>query len=147
LHIGNSNQGVTELAQQIRYGLDETDVVGQFGENEIKFVNNNGEGITHVIQGTPGAKNSLVQLENDLKSRVGTIIGFFTHVTVTESGANSTYTVNSMQFGRVMMIDSQGTVNGGKAVVIQPVSYTGGEVITGDNGPIHATGGRIQLIR
>lgn len=147
LHIGNTNQGVTQVAEQIRYGLDETDVLGQFGDDEIRFVNDSGSAMTHIIKGTPGAKNSLVQLEDDLKSRVGTIIGFFTHVVVTESGANSTYTVNSMQFGRVMMVDGQGSVNGGKAVVIQPVSYLGEEVITGDNGPIHATGGRIQLIR
>ncbi len=147
LHIGNTNQGVTQVAEQIRYGLDETDVFGGFGSNEIKFVNNNGDAITHIIQGTPGAKNSLVQLEDDFKSRVGTIIGFFTHVAITETGANSTYTINGMQFGRVMMVDGQGSVNTSKAVVIQPVAYVGEEIVTGDNGPIHATGGRIQLIR
>jgi Flp pilus assembly protein TadG len=147
LHIGNDNQGTTEVAQQIRTGLDETDVVNEFGDTQINFYNDNGDAIVHVIGGTPGAKNSLVQLEDDFRSRLGTVIGFFTHTTIAETGANADYTINSMQFGRVMMVDGQGSVNGGKAIVIQPVAYFGGEIITGDNAPVHSTAGRVQLIR
>jgi hypothetical protein len=147
LHIGNTNQGVTEVAEQISYGLQQDDVEREFGDSEIKFFNDSGDPLTYIIGGTPGAKNSLVQLEDNFRSRLGTVIGFFTHVAVTETGANSDFTLNSMQFGRVMMVNASGSVNGSKAIVIQPVAYMGSEIITGDQGSVHQTAGRIQLIR
>ncbi len=147
LHIGNSNQGVTELAQQIQNGLTQEDVIGQFGEPEIKFFDNGGNPRNYIIDGTPGAKNSLVQLEDNLKSHLGEVIGFFIHDVITQSGANSQYTITGIQFGRVMLVNAQGTVNGAKALVIQPVAYMGSEIITGDNGGIHSTAGRIRLVR
>ena len=147
LHIGNENQGVTDVAAQIQYGLQQDDVIREFGDDEIKFFNDAGTPLVHIIGGTPGAKNSLVQLEDDFQSRVGTVIGFFTHVAVTETGANSDYTINSMQFGRVMFANGSGSVDGGKAIVIQPVAYMGSEIITGGQGSVHQTAGRIQLIR
>jgi len=146
LNIGPENQGVPELAEQIRNGINEENIVGAFGSPEIRFYDDNGSPITHVLDGTPGVKNSLIQLEDDFRSRLGDVIGFFVHTDVTESGANAQYDVVGMQFGRIMNLNARGGLNS-KAVVIQPAAYVGREVLTDEGYSIHDTGARIRLIR
>lgn len=146
LNIGTGNQGVPAIGDQIRNGLTEENIIGAFGESEIRFYTEDGAPINHVLDGTPGVKNSLIQLEDDFRSRLGTVIGFFLHDAVIESGANSQYNVVNMHFGRLMDLNARGSVND-KAVVIQPVAYVGQEIITGKDIIWHGTGGRIRLVR
>jgi len=146
LQLGDGSQGVPEIGSQIENGVGEEEITATFGEPEIRFYTDQGDPITHVVDGIPGVKNSLVQLDRYLKSRIGDVIAFFTHDNVTKSGTNATYDIVGIQFGRLMYTNAHGSL-GKKAVVIQPVAYVGQEVITSDQAPVHDTAGRIQLVR
>ena len=113
------------------------------GSETIEFYSEDGSALTHEISGNPGLKAGL---QDDFESKVGQVVGFFTHSLLEGPGANAVYTITGIQFGRVMEVNLHGSFNQ-KAVVIQPTGYTGSEVITGDNAPRHETAGRIQLIR
>jgi hypothetical protein len=146
LHIGTPNQGTPEVGEQIRTGFTPEQVETAFGEPQIRFYNDAGSPITHILDGTPGVKNSLIQLEDDFHSRLNTVVGFFVHESIIESGANIKYGVTGMQFGRIMALNAHGSLTD-KAVVIQPVGYLGREVIVGEGYTHHDTGGRIRLVR
>ena len=69
---------------------------------------------------------------------VGDVVGFFLHDDVVLSGANATYTITEMRFGRVMDIRLTGAP-AQRGLFIQPVSYAGSGVRIDHNAP--STGG------
>jgi len=146
LNFGNNNSGVPPLAEQIRNGLNDTAFRSVFGSDEARFVDANGQAVTYGCDGTTGVKNTLMQCHDAFSSRMGEIIGFFIHIQVQESGTNAIFTLSTIQFGRLVYLNPHASLNQ-KSVVIQPVAYTGDEIITGEVGPHHVTGGRIVLVR
>ncbi|NLX04424.1 MAG: hypothetical protein GXY33_04690 [Phycisphaerae bacterium] len=147
LNFSNGNMGTTTIAGQIRTGLNAEEFTAAFGQPEARFISEDGSPVSHVLDGTPGVKNSLITLEDDVRSRIGTVVGFFIHDSVTYSGANIDYNVVNMQFGRVMTVENKGSVNGDKAIIIQPTPYLGTEIITDPGAPPHLTGGRPRIVR
>jgi len=143
LNFNNGNNGTPILARQIRDGLTAEEIESVFGEPAVRFTDDYGNPVDHLIDGNPGLKASL---KDDLESRLGQVIGFFVHTEVSGSGANAVFTVVDVQFGRLMHVDLTGPMNS-KAVVIQPEIYTGREVITSQSAPIHLTSGRFKLIQ
>ena len=129
LNIGTPNQGVPGLANQITNGVSGADLSAEIGQSEITFADADGLPITQSITGSPGIKAGLA---STVQQRVGDVVGFFVHSNVVAGGANATYTIVEVRFGRIMDVQLNGN---NKRIVVQPVIYAGGGVRVDDNAP------------
>ena len=145
LNIGYANNGVPEIEARILNGVTPEDFTAAIGMPEIRFVDDSGKPITHQIDGDPGVKAGI---KDALEQRIGDVVGFFVHTTVTSHGANAQFTVVGIGFGRVLAVDLTGSVNGAKGLILQPVAYEGSSVITAPYAPsAGAYVSRIRLVR
>ncbi len=146
----DDNMSASTVGDEIRNGLTENNFISAFGCPMIDFYKQantlSGVPITTASYTTGGTPGLMASLKDDFEARLGTVVGFFTHTTVADNGANCQYTINSIQFGRVMYVNMTGNPSK-KTVVIQPVAYVGPEIITKVDVPPHMTAGRIKLIR
>ncbi len=72
------------------------------------------------------------------------MIGFFLYSTVVQSGANATYTIVDVKFGRVMHVELR---SGTKEIVVQPVVYSGAGIRLDPGAPRSGDIGRLVLAR
>ena len=143
LNINLQNNSANAIAQQIRDGLTDEDILSISGESELRFYTDEGTAVIHIIGGTPGLRASL---NDDLESRIGDIIGFFVHQSVAEQGANAEFTIVDIQFGRLMYVQLTGSPQS-KVVIVQPAAYVGADIVVDDDAPQHYTAGRLRLVR
>ena len=77
--------------------------------------------------------------------KVGQKVAFFLYSTVSGQGANTVFTVETMRFGRIMMVDLR---SGDKAIIIQPVPHYGPDIIPSPNVPsTDRLIGSLELVR
>jgi len=154
LNFGVHNVGASTVEDQIAHGLTADDFRAVFGDEQVEFYQYVGP-TEHPIEGEPvlsleyqieGNPGLMASLNDVLTSRIGQVVGFFIHDEVVKDGSNAVFTVVGIQFGRLMSVHMTGSPDI-KAVVIQPTSYVGWEVITDENVPPSPTGGNVQLIR
>ena len=144
LNIGTLNQGVPALANQIENGVTPEELEAEIGTPELSFFDDDGNPLIHLITGSPGVDNGL---RPAIESRLNTIVGFFVHTGVSETGSNATYTIVKIAFGRLMEVH----LTGGPAsrrIVVQPVVWSDPGVRTDPDAP--STGGllgRLVLVR
>jgi len=150
IHIGPGEGalGTSAIIEQINNGISGDDFVSLTGEPLIKFYQQiSGEpviynAVTYDIFADPGLK---VALKDAMQAKIGKIVGFFLHSSVSGTGANTVFNVVGMRFGRVMKVDLLG---GGQGIVIQPVAYYGPEILTSPY--VTSTDreiGRLELVR
>lgn len=140
LNIGISNQGTAQLEDQILYGVTPAQIAAEIGTENVVFYDDAGAAMTHNITGNPGLSAGLA---DSVEARIGDVIGYFLHRTVSGQGANSVYEIVGLRFGRVMHIDLTGNPND-KVLVVQPVAYTGEGIVVRDTAP--STAGEVALI-
>src|SRR6185295_337504 len=104
-------------------GVSKADLTAEVGVPELMFTTDSGQSQTYSVTGTPGLKTSLGA---DLQTRIGDVVGFAIHSEWKQSGANIIYTVVGIRYGRLMEVSLTGK---NKRIVIQPVFYTGSEVV------------------
>ena len=144
LNVGNPNQGVALLCDQLLNGITPEELEAEIGATELAFVDADGNSMTHEITGSPGLK---VGTEATAQARVNQIVGFFIHTNVVLGGSNAIYTISQIRFGRVMEVDLTGKPDS-RGIVVQPAVWTGPGVRTDPNAP--STGGllgRLVLVR
>lgn len=123
--VNNPNNGTPGLDMQIRNGVTAADLEAETGSSDVPFVDDAGAPVTYQMGGTPGMKTAL---QAAVESRVGDVIGFFLYSTLTGVGANTTYTITSMRFGRVMAVNLTGNPDD-RTIVIQPTVYSGDDIL------------------
>ncbi len=143
LNFENGNSGQPPTGEQISRGLNANELLRTLGSETISFYNDAGNNTMYDITGNAGLKSSL---SADFNTRIGDVVGYFLHTRVYTNGSNCTYDVVDMQFGRLLYVDLNGSVEA-KAIVIQPVVYTGPEIRTKVNAPRNITAGQIKLVR
>ena len=133
LEIGEGGNGVPPIREQIRNGISQDDFVDLTGEPMVKFYDyDSGDDVSYYITGEPGVKAGI---KDSIEEKVGQVIGFFLHDSVSGTGANTSFHVVGMRFGRVVKVDLTGNANTGKAIIIQPVPFYGSGVLTSPNAP------------
>jgi len=133
LEIGDNGNGVPGLRDQIRNGISQDNFTDLTGEPMIKFYDyDSGDEVSYNIGGEPGVKAGL---KDAIEEKVGQIVAFFLHDSVSGTGTNTVFHVVAMRFGRVMEVDLTGNANTGKAVIIQPVPFYGSGILTSPNAP------------
>lgn len=144
LNIGTPNQSTPGLAAQIENGVDPGDLQTEVGTTELLFTQDDGTSVTYDITGNPGMK---VALEPAFETREGDVIAFLIHDLVSGTGANATYQITDIKFGRLMDVKLQGGVSS-RGIWIQPAAFSGDGVRVGPGGV--STGGmigRMMLVR
>ena len=150
VHIGPGGGalGASVIRRQIESGISGDDLTAVNGEPMMNFYHQiSGEpivydAVSYDILADPGLKATL---ESSMQAKIGQVVGFFVHSTVSEQGANTVFNVVGMRFGRVMKVDLNG---GDKAIVIQPAPYYGQEIQTSPYVPsTDKTIGRLELVR
>lgn len=144
LNIGTPNNGLPGLSYQIENGVSAAEMQAEIGTSEITFYDSGGSPTAYSITGTPGMENGLIP---SFELQIGQTVSFFVHGAVAGNGANSTYTITGIRFARVMGVQLTGPQSQ-RGIWVQPVVYSGADVITGvaapsSNGMI----GRIVLVR
>lgn len=144
LNIGNNGQGSAEELNQIVNGVSGAEMEAEIGTSDAVFYDDAGDSITYEITGSPGLS---ANIEATLEGMVGQVIGFFLHDSIVDDGANTTYTISELRFGRIMYVKLIGQPSE-RGVYIQPVSYVGNGVRTSPNAPSsNGQMGRIVLVR
>lgn len=144
LNVGNPSNGVPLIEQQILHGVTRDDLMREIGQEEIRFIDEDGAPVTHAVSGNPGIKAGM---KDALEAKLGEIIGFFVHSEVTGTGSNAVFTIVDIRFGRLMEVDLTGSMKS-KRVVVQPVSYAGSIVITAPNAaPTDGMVSQLMLVR
>lgn len=145
LNIGTENQGIDAERVQIENGVSGQDLENEIGTDELSFENEAGESISYTMTGSPGLEATL---KDAIATKIGDVIGFFLHDQVILSGANATYTITALKFGRIMDIKLTGPPNQ-KGFYIQPVIYSGGGIKIDPTRETYGRGeiGRIVLVR
>ena len=150
VHIGPGEGalGTSVIVEQINNGISGDDLVAMTGEPMIKFYHQiSGEpivydAVSYDILGNPGLA---VGLKDAMAAKIGKVVGFFLHSSVSGTGANTVFSVVGMRFGRVMEVD---IVGGDKAIVIQPEPYYGQDILTSPHVPnTDRLMGRLELVR
>ena len=144
LNIGSGNQGVPGLRVQIEEGVSPADYEQEVGTSLLTFQGSNGASASYSISGSPGIDASL---ESSLQARVGSIVGFFVHDSASDGGANTTYNITGMRYGRVVGVSLQGSESQ-RGFWIQPVTLASNGVILSSSAS--STGGltgRVVLAR
>ncbi len=124
LNIGETGQGSAEEANQVLNGVSPEQLATEIGTSAPSFFDANGNSLTYEITGSPGLTASLKDV---LAQMTGEVVGFFLHDGVVLSGANATYTIKTLRFGRVMDVRLTGPPSA-RGIFLQPVSYSGGGV-------------------
>lgn len=144
LNIGTPNQSTTGLETQILNGVGPSDLQTETGSTELTFFDDSGDEQTYEMTGNPGLKASL---EDAIDKRVGDIVGFFLHDSVSGTGSGTTYRITGIRFARVMDVSLQGS-SSQRGLWVQPVTYLGPGVITIPGAPTSdGVAGRIVLAR
>ncbi|MFH1746234.1 MAG: pilus assembly protein TadG-related protein [Planctomycetota bacterium] len=125
LNIGANNQGVPFVEHQILNGVSADEMEDEIGTPVVEFYNEFGEAVVHEITGNPGVKAGI---EDAVEARIGDVVGFFIHDDVWDNGANAVYRIVDIRFGRLMYVQLNGCPDD-KRIVLQPVAYTGPDVI------------------
>ena len=144
LNIGTPNHGTPALRDHIENGVSAEDLEIETGASELTFYDEDSNPTTYYMTGNPGLR---AVLESSVEQRVGDVVGYLLHDSVTLHGANATYHITEIRFARVMAVE----LNGGpsnRGIWLQPVSYAGSGVIVGPNAPSSGgVAGRIVLVR
>ncbi len=140
LNIGTGNQGVDAEVVQIQNGVSAGDMESEVGTSILTFHDDAGYASTYDITGSPGLEATL---KSALSDKVGEVVGFFLHDNVVLSGANATYRVTGLRYGRVMAIKLTGPPNK-RGFFIQPTSYVGSEITVHEDAP--SSGGLLGRI-
>ncbi len=132
--------GASTVTDQIANGISEADLEATIGTSEPAFYDEAGNAVTYQINGQTGA---MTTIGGDLEARVGDVIGFFVHESVVNPGSNAEFQMMTLRFGRIMHVDLTGAIDS-RALLIQPVTYTGSAVSVSEYAP--STGGQIGRI-
>ena len=130
LHVGAGSIGTSTIVEQILNGITKDDFIALTGEPMIEFYSQASgtpityDAVSYDIYGDPGLK---VGLEDAMQQKMAQKVGFFLHSTVSGQGSNTVFDVVAMRFGRVMAVELHG---GDKAIIIQPVSHFGPDILT-----------------
>lgn len=144
LNIATNSESTSVVTDQVLYGITGAELEQEIGTAEPVFVDENGDATTYQISGGPGLSASL---EDALLSRVGEVVGFFVHNSVSNNGSKTMYEITGVRFGRIMYVDLHGAPEL-RRIAIQPVAYTGSEVITNEYAdPTNGQLGKIMLVR
>lgn len=144
LYVGAPNQGVPTLSTQIENGITPAELEAEVGVPQLTFYDEEGAPVAYLIAGNPGMKNGV---EPSVEARVGDVVGVFIHSQLVGQGANATYTIVKIAFGRCMGAQLTGNPDN-RFISIQPTVYSGPEIMTDPNAP--SSGGlmgRILLVR
>jgi hypothetical protein len=128
----------SQVGYQIENGISADEMEAEFGGPELLYSDEQGNAITHQISGTPGITASI---KSSLEQRVGDVVGFFIHDTVTGVGSGTCFRNVGIRFGRIMNVKLTGNPKG---LVIQPVAYAGPAVIVHEAAP--PTGGQVGCV-
>jgi len=143
LNVGTGH-GVPAVEEQILHGITPEQLLAEVGTSELIFYDPFGEPVTYVMGGTPGMKSGM---EDALEARIGELVGFFLHDSYSGTGANLTYNIVNIRFGRVMEVNLHGNPSD-KRLIIQPVAYTGpGIVIKEYAKSSEGAAGLVRLVR
>ncbi len=137
LNIGSGSLGTSVLGEQIENGISHDDLYDLNGEDIFTFI----EGSSYEVTGDPGIKSGL---ESYIDTRVGDVIGFFLHDELIMSGSNAVYNIVAIKFGRVAYVNIR---SNNKTIIVQPVTYFGKEIVTGEDAPHSGDVGRLVLVR
>ncbi len=144
LNVGIVNQGTSALGAQIESGISLEDLETEIGTSDLSFVSDAGDPITYNVTGNPGLSAGV---EPYIQARVGDIIGFFLYSNVSGGGADATYTITGLRFGRLLEVDLT-TSNEARRVVVQPIAYTDPNVVVSELAPsTNGLIGRLMLLR
>lgn len=144
LEIGASGGSSTELIEQITNGVSLSDVSIEFGATDIDFQDTDGNPTSFEVGGQPGGHE---EIEDALLARVGDVVAFLVHDSLTGNGSHATYTITGIRFARIMYVElDPDAVNRG--VFIQPVVYTGQSIfVTSSAESTSGTVGRVRLVQ
>lgn len=144
LNIGSPSQGTTDLSNQILNGVSPSDLQTETGSSELTFYDDSGDPQSYEMTGNPGLKASL---NDSVSKRIGDIVGFFLHDSVSGSGSGTTYRITGIRFARVMDVNLKGS-SSQRGLWVQPVTYLGPGVIIISGAPTSdGVAGRIVLAR
>src|SRR4029434_1476484 len=90
-----------DATQQILNGISQEDLILSVGQPELEFYDDGGSPKTYAMTGTTGLKATL---QTPLDARLGTVVGLPVNSTVVQNGANATYTITGLRFGRIMNV-------------------------------------------
>lgn len=121
LNIGIGNQGTSQLGDQIRNGITSQELMSEIGTGNLQFVDSSGNPITYSMTGNPGISAGM---SADVQARVGDVVAYFVHDTVTMQGSNATFNIIDLRFGRLFEVDLTGEP-ANKRIVLQPEAYSG----------------------
>jgi hypothetical protein len=97
----------------------------EFGVSTLQFYDSAGQPHTYVCTGNPGISTAM---KDDLRLRVGDVVGFFLHQGVSQGGTNAQYIICGIAFGRIMDVHLVGNVEK-REIVVQPCEYTSGSIV------------------
>lgn len=140
LNVGIGSQGTSFLEYQIRHGITAEELQSEFGTEELSFLDAGGQTTTYSSTGNPGMSTSIKSV---LDERIGDLIAFFIHRTVTWNGSGATYEITGVRYGRILHVSITGNPSQ-RSLVIQPVAYTGEGVVVDEEAP--STEGQIGRI-
>ena len=144
LNIGVDSQSASVLEDQIRRGISAEELEAEFGTSELEFYDDAGEPVTYLSNGNTGLSTSMKDTVNAL---IGDVVGFFIHREIYDNGSNATYVISGVRWGRIMDLHLTGNPSN-RALVIQPVAYTDGNVVVSEFAPsTDGQVGRVQLVQ
>ena len=140
INVGVTSESASVLSYQIANGVSASELETEFGADELKFYDEQGELITYPISGNPGLA---ISIESAVRERIGDLVGFFVHRGLTSSGGHAMYEVSGIRYGRIVAVELNGPPDN-RALVIQPESHTDENVGVGDDAP--STDGKVTRI-
>ncbi len=144
LTIGASSGSADELIDQIANGVSLSDVSIEFGGTDVDFQDSDGNPTSFAVGGNTGNTSSV---EDALLARVGDVIAFFVHGSISGNGSNATFNITGIRFGRIMQVDLGGS-KAEQGVYIQPVVYTDQSIwVTNSAQSTSGTVGRVRLVQ
>ena len=117
--------GASATAEMILNGVTAAELQAEIGTSELTFCDELGNPTTVQMSGNPGVQAAVAKAPED---RIGDVVGFFVHNEVTGSGTNVEYQTVGVRFGRIMDVKLRGSP-AKRFLLVQPVAYTGPEVI------------------
>jgi len=73
-------------------------------------------------------------MKDAVQARIGDVVGFFIHESLSGNGSNAQYVICGIRFGRIMDCILTGKQTN-RAIVIQPCEYTSSAVIVDTSAP------------
>lgn len=143
LNIGG-DLGTSVLSEQITNGLTGQELQATFGTSDLVFHDSSGTPKTYPVTGSPGLSNGIA---DELTAKVGDLISFFVHQGVQRNGANATFAISGVRYGRIVEVNLIGDLKE-RSLTIQPVPMTLENLILNQNAPScdrHL--GRVMLVQ